>query len=408
MASNAADCIDRVPGGERGGAPVNGLLSGRRIVIQLEWLEMGGAERQALLLAGGLRSRHGARVEIWGFERPGIVIEKCRELDIPCRIVEKPSWTVRGLSAYARTLRRARPDAVLPFTLYPNVTCGLTWLPAGARTAIWNQRDAGIDLARCRAQRLALRMMPRLVANSYAAAAALSNIQGVAPSTIAIVPNGFDSIPVRSGREIWRRRLGVAKNSFLCVMLANLEANKDHVGLLRAWKLVRERTGTGPEGPVLACAGRFGQTTAAVRSAVTGLGIAGSVRLIGPVDDVSGLLAASDLGVLSSRSEGCPNAVIEYMAAGLPVVVSDNPGSRETLGDIGEEAFAASGDPKSLAEKIVAFIDDCQKCRTMGDRNRRQARARFSSERMVDAMARIVSEDMAAPGWVNLLGGKSR
>ena len=76
------------------------------------------------------------------------------------------------------------------------------------------------------------------------------------------------------------------------------------------------------------------------------LGLGERVRFVGDVDDVAGLLGASDVGVLSSTPlEGCPNAVIESMAAGLPVVGTDIPGVREALGDEGRPFLVAAEDP---------------------------------------------------------------
>ena len=69
-----------------------------------------------------------------------------------------------------------------------------------------------------------------------------------------------------------------------------------------------------------------------VEALIQELKIVSSVRLVGEVPDLANLLGALDLGVFSSRFEGCPNGVLECMAAGLPVVATDIPGIIEAVG----------------------------------------------------------------------------
>ena len=67
----------------------NGLtLRGRRIVFVLFNLELGGAERQALILARHLVEREQASVEVWGFNKSGPVAQICDELGLPWRLLQ--------------------------------------------------------------------------------------------------------------------------------------------------------------------------------------------------------------------------------------------------------------------------------------------------------------------------------
>src|SRR2546426_8921983 len=89
-----------------------------------------------------------------------------------------------------------------------------------------------------------------------------------------------------------------------------------------------------------------------MRALARELNLGRSVRFLGPVDDVPGLLSAVDLAVLSSTSEGCPNAVLECMASGLPVVATDIPGIRKAVGPSGYNYLAPPDDARSFAERI--------------------------------------------------------
>ena len=147
-------------------------------------------------------------------------------------------------------------------------------------------------------------------------------------------------------------------DALVATMLANLHARKDHETLLRAWKIVTDRPQADRPGSVLVLAGRPAGTEGRLEALACELGLTSSLRFAGRVADVSGLLAASDLGVLSSRSEGLPNGALECMAAGLPVAATDVSGVRDAVGLAGARHLAAAGDAVSLAGKITAFLDD--------------------------------------------------
>jgi glycosyltransferase involved in cell wall biosynthesis len=125
------------------------------------------------------------------------------------------------------------------------------------------------------------------------------------------------------------------------------------------------------------------------------LGLLDTVHFLGQVEDVSGLLAASDIGVLASKHEGFPNVLIEYMASGLPVVATDLPGSREALGQHVMQPLCDLGDSDSLATGLMSLLRDPSARRDVGARNRQRATERFSVDRMCKATTGIMSALLA-------------
>src|SRR5215203_7381277 len=110
-------------------------------------------------------------------------------------------------------------------------------------------------------------------------------------------------------------------------MVADLHSNKDHATLLRAWRKIVMTCNA-----VLVLAGRHDDAYESLVVLSYELGIERNVRFAGHVSDVPGLLSAVDIGVFSSLSEGCPNGVLECMAAGLAVAGTDIEGLREVTG----------------------------------------------------------------------------
>ncbi len=390
---------ESVSRGVKGTSPAR--LEGTRIVIVLEGLELAGAERQAILLARHLVRHERAHVEIWCMSKPGRGAAMCAEEGIPWRLVPvDPRWSRWRLplilARFARELRGFRADVVLPYTLVPNVLCCATARWCGARLTVWNQRDAGLARIARRLERWAARRAGLVVSNSRPGARFLAEALGVAPERIRLVPSGVEAVTRVPSREAMRESLGVGTEAFLACMVAHLNDYKDHATLLRAWKMVVERVGdTRPT--ILLLAGRFGETHASLVALARQLRIESRVRFLGPVTDVPGLLAAMDLGVHSSRLEGCPNGVLESMAAGLAIAGTDNEGIRDAVCEDGENLLAPAGDPHALADRILLAAADPALRARLGEANRARALREFSAERMCETMTGLILRGLLAP-----------
>src|SRR5947209_8087582 len=379
------------PGQRRGGGVDGGRpLEGARVIIVLGPLELGGSERQALLFARYLKDEQGADVRVWGtVGEPGRLAALCDECGISWRVVPTP-WVPgrlkrhKGLAAFALSLRRSRPAVVLPYMEMPNLVCGLVWRSTGARLCVWNQRDDGIARIGSRYESLATRLTPRFIANSRQGAEHLLKRLGVPAVRVRVVHNGVELPPPEAARAAWRRRLGVGEDCFAACMVANLTQYKDHATLLRAWRVVVDRMVEGGRGAVLLLAGRFDTTHESVKALAYDLELGRSVRFLDQVGDVSGLLGASDIGVLCSNSEGSPNSVIEYMAAGLSVAGTDIPAMREVLSAENHASLAPRGDAEALAARVLELAADEEKRARLGAANRRRAEAEFSPRRMCE------------------------
>src|SRR5947199_10767468 len=108
-------------------------LEGRRIVFVLNYAVLGGAERQALLVASHLARHEGASVAVCALtDGEGSAKSLSHERGIPWRSLPL-SWAdsrlerIRRLADFMLTLRRLQPDVVMPYCTVPNVACGLVW-----------------------------------------------------------------------------------------------------------------------------------------------------------------------------------------------------------------------------------------------------------------------------------------
>ena len=381
------------------------MLKGRRIVFVLGNLELGGAERQALILARYLSEHEQAIVEVWGFNKSGPVAEVCQQYGLPSRVIPYPFTESRfsrlkALLRVGRALRRAKPDILLPYTFGPNVVCGLVWRWTGARACVWNQRDEGIVPFTSPSVRWAARQTPRFVSNCDAGARFLVQKLGVEAKKVTVIRNGVETVARQFDRGVWRERLAVDDRCFVACMVANLHAHKDHATLLRAWRnVLREFEANGDghaagnkRSAVLVLAGRRDGAYESLAALASELKIDDSVRFLGAVADVPGLLNAVDVSVFSSRSEGCPNAVLESMAAGLPVAGTNVEGIREVVGARGTQFLAPVEEAEALSEVLIKLAKDPALRARVGAENRERIREKYDSLRMCEETAALLKQ----------------
>jgi len=372
------------------------MLKGRRIVFVLGNLQLGGAERQALILARYLTEHEQANVQIWGFNTTGPVAEICDQYGLPWRMIPYPFTgsrlnRFRSLIRVGRALRKTKPDILLPYTFGPNVVCGLVWKWTGARACVWNQRDEGIVPYGSPSVGWAAKLTPRFIANSERGAQFLIEKLHVDSSKVTVIHNGIEPVAPELDRRAWRERLAVDERSFVACMVANLHALKDHTTLLHAWRKVVSEFARNGRSALLVLAGRYDGAYESLSALAAELKLNGSVRFAGPVSDVSGLLSAADVSVFSSRSEGCPNAVLESMAAGLPIAATNITGIRDVVGPAGVQFLAPPGDTDSLANVLLKLAADPELSARNGAQNRERIRAHYDSLRMCKETVNVLA-----------------
>lgn len=227
--------------------------------------------------------------------------------------------------------------------------------------------------------------MSRLVAVSEDVKWVVALREGVDPQRIDVVPNGVDSLrfrPPQSAEELARREmirasLGVEPGEVLISSVGSMLPRKGHGTLVQALSgLVRRElrvkliaVGAGEGGPGLKALGER-------------LGVSGALIIEGQRPDIPELLRASDIFALLSHTEGFSNAVIEGMASGLPVVVTDVGGMREAVSE--EAGFIVPvNDALRTEVALEALVRDEGLRRSMGATGRRVAIEEHAFDRML-------------------------
>ncbi len=177
-------------------------------------------------------------------------------------------------------------------------------------------------------------------------------VERIAPERIAILPNGIDFAPA-DGRDV-RGELGLSPDVGLVGAVGRLYPEKGYDDLIRAIALLKRDSTR----PIVCVIAGFGPQRESLQALIDDLGVAEEVRLVGRRNDVPDVIRALDVAVLSSKREGSPLAVMEYMAGAAPIVATAVGGVPELIEDGVHGLLVAPGDPGALAGAIGRLIED--------------------------------------------------
>jgi glycosyltransferase involved in cell wall biosynthesis len=210
---------------------------------------------------------------------------------------------------------------------------------------------------------------------------------------LALIHNGIEMpSPVFTGsRRQTRAMLQIPDDALVISVIANLIAYKGHRDLLAALALVKDRLPApgSPRSWRLLAIGRDDGIGAELKACAQALGIADNILWLGERGDVDELLSASDVFVLPSHQEGFSNALLEAMAARLPVIATAVGGNRDAVVDKETGLLVPPRDPRALAAAILSLADNPDLRRSLGEASRRRAEQHFSLQACVDRYERL-------------------
>jgi len=345
-----------------------------RLLHLVDSFHQGGTERQAVQLVRLLHETGRYEVHVASMNGDGVLRGEVDRLGIgPIEEFRLTGFhrpgTAWQLRRFVALLRRLKIDLLHTHDFYTNIFGMAGATAAGIRMRVASRRET--DPGRTRAQRFverrAFAAAHAVVVNADAIKRDLTE-HGVDGLKIHTIYNGVDmerlqAPPVASRAEALAA-LGVAVDPgcLFVTILANLRlALKDHPTFLRAAQLVRQAV---PRARFI-IAGE-GELVEPMRRLAAELGLAADVFFTGPCRRVPELLSASDVCVLSSVSEGFPNVIVEYMAAGRPVVSTDVGGAAEAILDGCTGFLVAPGDFARMGDRIIRLLPDAPQRKRMG------------------------------------------
>lgn len=372
------------------GTPIGAAATGLsrcRILYVIGQLGWGGSERQlSYLLRATDRERYPSHVLVWNYSPDHRYVDEIRSLSVPIHFFPQGTSGAAKLQGVRHLAQSLGAEVIYSCSFFTNfpaywATLGRNAVAIGSLRG--NFDDAKKDSGLWRGW-LSARWPRYHISNSFSSAERARRSRGIfSPKHIEVVRNGLDlqRFRVPNGNAVVKEYI---------VGVGSLQSLKRWDRVLRIVYEVRRKgaecrvriAGDGPERKRL-------------ERQAQDLGISECVEFIGATLDVPGLLEKSRFLVHTSDTEGCPNAVIEAMACGRPVVAMDA-GDIPFLVEDGRSGFViCRGDETTFAKRVLQLLADDELCRHMGLAARAKAEHEFGLGSLVDETLNA----FRAAGW---------
>jgi glycosyltransferase involved in cell wall biosynthesis len=179
-------------------------------------------------------------------------------------------------------------------------------------------------------------------------------LEGFAQDKVGLIYNGINTWPYLQlpEKKLLREKFSLADDTLIFIIVANLIPYKGHSDLLNAFALISPQI---QQPWQLLCVGRDNGIMKGLKTQAVNLGIADNVKFLGSRNDTMELMAASDVGILCSHEEGFSNAILEGMAAGLAMVVTDVGGNAEAVLDMYSGFVVPAKNPELLGQALLTL-----------------------------------------------------
>jgi glycosyltransferase involved in cell wall biosynthesis len=397
-----SDALASTPRQAGGGSAQSQPTRRRKVFYLLDSLNVGGTEVQAVELATRLNPER-YDVTLGCLRARGPLLDRLQGFPVSVHeFYPKGGFdSVHGIYQMFRLamfLRRGRFQIVHTHDLYANIL----GIPAAAiariPVIISSQRDLGhLDLYKS-SRRIWLRRIQKLstavLTNASAVRQAVLSEDHFAPEKVRVIHNGVDleRFSQRSQDRTWLAP--AANHEKWVVLVGNMHGEvKGHPVLIAAAEtVVREFPDV-----------RFvfagdGQGRKSFEEQISRLGLEKHFLFLGRRDDVPRILSCCDIGVLPSQAEGLPNAVLEYMAAGLPTIASRVGGNIEIIEDGRTGLLVPANDSAALGTAILRLLRDSRLSAELANNGRAYVATEFSFQRMIEKTDQMYTELLQSRG----------
>lgn len=308
------------------------------------------------------------------------------------------SFNLGYLRAIVGAVRRHRVDLIQAHLLGPNVYASLAGILTGV--PVVSIFHGTVDLAEDERFKdaktwIVNRGSRSIVAVSHHLKRELERLTRLDASRMRVIHNGVDVGTFgRGDPRPLRAELGLPADAVVVGSVGNIRAAKGYDVLLRAAALLNPSN----RGIHFVVAGhpRKGlyESLLALRA---DLGVESAVHFLGFRDDAASVLAASDVFLLPSTSEGFSISTIEAMASGVPVIATRSGGPEEIIDDGVDGVLVPTGDPEAIASAVRELAADPDRRRRLALAGRQTVERRFSLAAMVEAYRGVYEAVLGGP-----------
>ena len=354
-------------------------------------LNKGGAEVVLYRLISADRNNNHVVISMMDYGHYGIPLERSG-VSVHCLFMPLGKITFKGLFKLFLLVRNIQPSIIQTWMYHADFIGGIIGYIAGHRKIVWNVRNSvGVGNNLQFSTKLIVRICAilshiipvKIVVNSIEGSETHINI-GYKREKISLIQNGYniDDYSLKDQAKVYfREEIGVAKDIILFGMVANWHPIKGHTVLLKALQKLKELNVS--KWRCILVGSNMDPMNDLLMDMVKQNKLENYIILLGSRNDIPTVMNSIDIHLLSSKSEGFPNAVAEAMASGTPCIVTDVGDSAIIVGDLGWKVPPSAPEPfcAAMVEALNEFGDQNQWTNRMANcRNR--INEEFSQDRM--------------------------
>ena len=310
---------------------------------------------------------------------PGKYFSLLNKLGIKVYFLNIRFFSIHKFIFLIKLLRSLKPDIVQTWLVHADFLGSMAARLAGINNILWNVRYSNIEIGKAKLTTILIikilsilsYVIPKVIVIVSKKAKKIYEIAGYNKRLFKFIPNGYDLSILKINKlqkTNFRKKIKIKKNVPLIGNVARYDPQKDHLNLLNALSLIKEKN---INFFCVFVGFNINQNNIDLISEIKRLKLYDHVKLLGQTDNVSQVMNGLDIHVLSSSyGEGFPNVVAESMACGTPCIVTDVGDSAFIVGKTGwvvppkNSIKLAKAIEKALSEKgTIKWNKRCIKAR---------------------------------------------
>lgn len=368
-----------------------------KILHIITGLNQGGAEAVLCRLVKSTVSNLDIKNYVISLTPKGYYEQKILELGVEVYTLDVRNL-IKFIFKFNKLITKIDPDIIQTWMYHADLIGGGVSKILGYKNIIWGIRHSSLEGDKLTTKLIAKvnaalsYFVPKKIACCSIKAKDMHVGIGYEKERFVIISNGYDLTRFDVDLELrskTRAKFKIQEKSILLGMVARWNKQKDHGNLLKAIKILKEKN---LDFKLILVGPQINEDNNDLLSIIEKNGIKEDILLLGPQDNVSAIMNALDIHILSSYAEAFPNVVAEAMACGTPCVTTD-------VGDAGlivgnSDWVVPAKSPEKLADAIFNAIETIKKegRDIVGERCRQRIEENFSLKKMVDSYINLWKE----------------
>ena len=325
---------------------------------------------------------------------PGKYFSLLSKLGIKVYFLNIRFFSIHKFIFLIKLLRSLKPDIVQTWLVHADFLGSIAARLAGINNILWNVRYSNIEIGKAKLTTILIikilsilsYVIPKFIIIVSKKAKKIYEIAGYNKRLFKFIPNGYDLSILKINKlqkKNFRKNIKIKKNIPLIGNVARYDPQKDHLNLLNALSLIREKN---INFFCVLVGYNVNQNNIDLISEIKKLRLSNHVKLLGQNDNISKVMNGLDIHVLSSSyGEGFPNVVAESMACGTPCIVTDVGDSTLIIGKTGWVV------PPKNSIKLAKAIEKAlyEKSTNKWNKRRNKARLRIKKNYDISKMVKL-------------------